>query len=167
MTASNSTASDASIGRWLDLAGVGPGQAICVAGPGGLEMTIALRRAGRHQIRCVRPPLAGADAASCDVLILTGRAEYMGGLAARAAALVRDGGAIIAWLERIEDDVAIRGALLVRGLEADTAAHQTAGGVMVIHRVRRDGGFDPTRAPDHRPGEGGKLLPFAPRRRRA
>jgi hypothetical protein len=152
-------------GGFLDLAGVRADQTIGVAGPGGLEMAIALRRAGFDRVRCVRPPVGAGDVGGSDALILTGRPEYLGGLAARAAPLVGDGGVIIARLERLEDDAPIRGALLVCGLEADTTVHELAGGFVVIHRIRRNARPDPSPRPGPRPYAAGRVIPFAQRRR--
>lgn len=125
--------------RLLRLCGVPAGQTISVAGAGSLEVMIALCRAGYDRVECARrATCAGADETS-HLLILTGQPETLGGLAARTLPLLRDGGVVGAWLERIEDDSAIRGALLVRGMEVITSQFDMAGGLAVAHRVRRRG----------------------------
>ena len=150
--------------RLLRLAGVRPDQSVSVAGPGALEVMIALCRAGYDRVECARQAACGGADESSDLLILTGPAEKLGGLAARAAPLVRDGGVIAAWLERIEDDPPIRGALLVHGLEIITSALDIAGGLTVIHRVTRKHRLAAASTPAQGGAETGAVLPFAPRR---
>ncbi len=124
--------------RLLALAGAGPGQAIDVAGEGGLEVLVALCRLGCERVECARQATCpGADELG-DLLILTGPSERLGAVAAGAARLVRDGGIVAARLARIEDDAPIRAALAARGLEvAGSAVDIAAGGLIVAHRVRR------------------------------
>jgi hypothetical protein len=125
--------------RLLRLAGARPEHSLSVAGPGSLELMIALCRAGFDRVECARQATcAGADETS-HVLILTGPAAGLGGLAARTLPLLRDGGVVAAWLDGPEDDQPIQGALLVRGMEILTSAFDRPGGLIVAHRVRRAG----------------------------
>ncbi|HEY2659216.1 MAG TPA: hypothetical protein VGI79_05800 [Caulobacteraceae bacterium] len=125
--------------RLLHLTRVRPDQAISVAGPDSLAVMIELCRAGYSRVQCARQATcAGADETS-DLLILTGPAEALGGLAARTAPLLRNGGVVAAWLERTEDDPPIRAALLVHGMEITTSTLDASGDLAVIHRVWRRG----------------------------
>ena len=125
--------------RLLRLAGARPDQTITVAGPDSLEMTVALCRAGYGRVECARQATcAGADETS-DLLILTGPMESLGGLAARTLPLLRNGGVVAAWLDRVEDDPPIRGAVLVRGMEVITSVLDRHERLVVAHRVRRRG----------------------------
>jgi len=130
---------EAPLQRLLRLAGAHPDQTITVAGPGSLELMIALCRAGYERVECARQATcAGADETS-DLLILTGPADSLGGLAARTLPLLRDGGVVAAWLGETCDDPPIRGALLVRGMEVIRATVDRAGGFAVAFQVRRRG----------------------------
>ncbi|MDR3506471.1 MAG: hypothetical protein P4L64_01090 [Caulobacteraceae bacterium] len=136
---SNSNPPDPPLRRLLRLMGARPDQTISVAGPDALDLMISLCRAGYERVECARQATcAGADETS-DLLILTGPAEALGGLAARTAPLLRDGGVLAAWLTSVEDDPPIRGALLVHGMEIITSALDIMGGLAVAHRVRRRG----------------------------
>jgi len=139
MLASVPTPSETPLQRLLRLTGVATNQTISIAGPGGLGLMVELCLAGYERVECARRSTCqGADETS-HLLILTGPAEGLGGLAASALPLLRAGGMVAAWLDRIEDDAPIRAALLVRGMEviASTLDHQD--GLMVAHRVRRRG----------------------------
>ncbi len=145
---------DPSLDRLLRLAGARLGYSISVAGPASLEVMVALCRAGYARVECARQATcAGADETS-DLLILTGPADSLGGLAARTLPLLRNGGVVAACLEQMDDDPPIRGALLVRGMEVITSTLDpgapnpgdpnpgvlgAAGGLIVAHRVRRQG----------------------------
>ena len=112
-------------------------QTICVAGPGSQAAMIALRDAGYGRVECARQAIrAGVDEVS-DLLILTGPPETLGGLCARTAPLVRNGGLVAAWLNRIEDDPLIRTALMAHGMETTTQVLDVADGVVVMHRIWR------------------------------
>jgi hypothetical protein len=134
-----SEAPETPLQRLLRLAHVRQGQTVCVAGPGSLDLTKELCRAGFGRVECARQATStGADETS-DLLILTGPAESLGGLAARTAPLLRNGGVLAAWLERTDDDQPIRFALLAHGLEITTSTLDICGGLAVIHRVWRPG----------------------------
>jgi len=135
----NSNEPDPALQRILRLAAARRDQTVSVAGPGSLDVMIALCRAGYDRVECARQATcAGADETS-HLLILTGPAQDLGGLAARTLPLLRDGGVVAAKLVGLEDDAPIRGALLVRGMEIMTSSVDKAGGPVVAHRIRRIG----------------------------
>jgi hypothetical protein len=128
---------DLRLHRLLQLTGAGPDQSISLAGPGGLDLMVSLCRAGHNRVECARQATSAEADETSDLLILTGPAADLGALTARTAALLRDGGVLAAWLDRVEDDAAIRTALLVLGMEITTSTLVVAGGLVVIHRVWR------------------------------
>jgi hypothetical protein len=126
-----------SLQRLVRLTGVRPDQAICVAGPGSLDVMASLCRDGFDRVECARQATcAGADEIS-DLLILTEAPDRLGALCARTAPLLRNGGVVAAWLSRIEDDPPIRTALLAHGMEITTSTLDIAGGLIAMHRVWR------------------------------
>ncbi|HEY2050566.1 MAG TPA: hypothetical protein VGH03_14580 [Caulobacteraceae bacterium] len=121
----------------LKLLGVGPGQAVGVAGPGSLEIMVALCRAGWARVECaLQATCAGADETS-DLLILTGPPERLGALTAKTARLLRDGGVLLAFLDHPEDDAPIRAALLGKGLSVTASVLDSRTGCVIAHRVER------------------------------
>ena len=127
--------------RLLQLTGAGPEQSISLAGPGGLDLMVSLCRAGHNRVECARQATSAEADETSDLLILTGPPSGLGALTARTAPLLRDGGVLAAWLDRVEDDAAIRAALLIHGMEITTSTLDVAGGLAVIHRVWRGRGL--------------------------
>jgi hypothetical protein len=123
--------------RLILASGVRPDQPVCVAGPASLDMLAALCRAGFERVECARQATcAGADEVS-DLLILTGPPQAFGGLCARTAPLLRNGGVIVARMDRLEEDASLRAALLVHNFEISTSTVFLEDGVAVVHRVWR------------------------------
>jgi hypothetical protein len=121
----------------LHLLGIRPGQSVGVAGPGSLDVMVALCRAGWERVECaLQATCAGADETS-DLLILTGPPGSFGALAARTAKLLKDGGVLVAVIERVEDDVAIRAALMAKGMTILQTTLNAQGPRIVAHRVAR------------------------------
>src|SRR5271168_5108285 len=90
--------------RMLRLAGIDRSRTVSVAGPGGLEIMVALCRAGWDRVECaLQATCLGADESS-DLLILAGPGDKFGALTARTAGLLRDGGIIAANLEDLSQD---------------------------------------------------------------
>ena len=123
--------------RLVRLARVRTDQTVCVAGPDSPEVMTALGRAGHDRVQCARQATRAGEDEVSDLLILTGPAESLGGLCARMAPLVRNGGVVAARLDRVEDDPSIRTALLVHGMEISTSIRDIAGGLVVTHRIWR------------------------------
>ena len=128
---------EAPLQRLLRLAGAHPDQTISVAGPGSLDLMIALCRAGYERVECARQATCGGADETSDLLILACAPDRLAGLATRTLPLLRDGGSVAAGLTRMGDDLLIRDALLVRGMEILTTAIDDRGDPIVVHQIRR------------------------------
>ena len=112
---------------------------VSVAGPDSLAAMISLCRDGFDHVECARQATCSSADEMSDVLLIAGRqsAAELGEVVRRTCRLLRDGGVLVAQLERPADDAVIRAALMARGVHLTTSLFDLNAGCLVSHRTQR------------------------------
>lgn len=112
---------------------------VSVAGPDSLAAMISLCRDGFDHVECARQATCSSADEMSDMLLIAGRqsAAELGEVVRRTGRLLRDGGVLVAQLERPADDAVVRAALASCGLWLGASLFDLNAGCLVIHRIHR------------------------------